>query len=79
MSTERHTIRWIAYTADGPEPRRAHHQARTGYYAFDATCSCGWESFTGGAISVRVAEAVAEHKAHAEFLTTTNHDAEEAA
>jgi len=33
-----------------------------GDWGWDATCTCGWDSRTGGAIQERVREAVAAHK-----------------
>jgi hypothetical protein len=36
--------------------------ARNGWVAWDAECSCGWGSHTGGAIRERVLEDVEDHK-----------------
>lgn len=31
-------------------------------WGWDAVCSCGWESRTGGAIQERIRDAIAEHR-----------------
>lgn len=32
------------------------------YWGWDARCSCGWGSHTGGAIAPRIRDAIASHK-----------------
>lgn len=61
---QQHRIRWYVYTG-GPNneriPRQASMRGRwpAGY---DVTCSCGWESRTGGAVQSYVRQLVWEHK-----------------
>lgn len=55
-----HTIRWHAYV-DGQRTRRT-SAMKDGDYAWDATCSCGWDSGTGGATYKSVNDAVQVHK-----------------
>lgn len=58
----KHSIRWYAY-ADGQRiPRTSQMRGQWGY---DAVCSCGWDSRTGGGVRSYVAEQVADHKAYA--------------
>jgi hypothetical protein len=42
-----------------------------GTWGYDATCSCGWDSRTGGALRRYVADLVADHKAG--FTTWRDH------
>lgn len=56
-----HSIRWVAVSADtGRIPRNRFMAGRD--WGWDATCSCGWDSRTGGAIQQRVREAIADHR-----------------
>ena len=59
-----HRIRWWVYAGDKRIP---HEASMRGQWGFDATCSCGWDSRTGGAIRARVREYVNEHKREAAF------------
>lgn len=52
-------ISWWVYA--GPE-RIRHTNHMRGQWGYDATCSCGWDSHTGGAVRSAVALAVWEHK-----------------
>lgn len=62
----KHKISWFAYANawDGSSRVRLRHSAsmRGSWDGWDAECTCGWASHTGGAIKARVAEAVADHK-----------------
>lgn len=64
MSATAHRIRWWVYAGDERIPYEA---SMRGQWGFDATCSCGWDSRTGGAIRPRVREYVQEHKWGAAF------------
>lgn len=57
---ERHRVsRWV-YAGD---QRIRHTAAMRGAWSWDATCSCGWDSRTGGGTRRYVDEKVADHKA----------------
>lgn len=58
-----HKISFWATPGDGSRIRRNSSMPNSGW-GWDATCSCGWDSKTGGAIMARVDEAVAAHKNH---------------
>lgn len=55
----KHAIRWWVYAGTERIPRTA---TMRGQWAYDATCSCGWDSRTGGAVRSYVERAVADHK-----------------
>ena len=62
-----HRISWWAYawTYEGCTerlPAKSYLLAREGWRAWDASCSCGWESRSGGAIRASVARDVRKHK-----------------
>lgn len=62
-----HRISWWAYAwnYEGRTeklPAKPYMLAREGWRAWDASCSCGWESRTGGAIRASVARDVRKHK-----------------
>ena len=57
-----HVIRWTAYVDGGPIARQSHMKPVNGYHAFDASCSCGWSTHTGGALQARIDSAVQDHK-----------------
>lgn len=61
MTDAAHRVRWFARDG-GPDriPRNRHMNGRD--WGWDATCSCGWETRTGGAIQERIREAIAEHR-----------------
>jgi hypothetical protein len=54
-----HRVRWWVYV-DGQ--RFPHTAQMRGRWDYDATCSCGWDSATGGGLRRHVAEKVAAHK-----------------
>jgi hypothetical protein len=62
----KHRIKWFVYAVSWDRSRveRLPHVAsmRGSWDGWDAECSCGWASRTGGAIKARVSEAVADHK-----------------
>lgn len=61
--TGAHRVRWIAISPDGyKQPRAAWMTDRSSGYGWDAVCSCGWESRTGGALASCVRRAIVEHK-----------------
>lgn len=61
MTTEQHRIRWYALEAGEMVARKGYMTPGNGWTGFDATCSCGWRSATGGAIQARVAELAQRH------------------
>ncbi len=55
-----HRIRWYVVVDGQRIPKTS--AMRGAWPGYDATCSCGWDSKTGGALRPRVAEAIADHK-----------------
>lgn len=55
----KHSIRWFVYVDGKRIPRTA---TMRGTWGYDAVCSCGWDSKTGGAVESYVRNAVADHK-----------------
>jgi hypothetical protein len=53
------TIKWFVYAG---EEKIAHNSTMRGTWGFDATCSCGWESNTGGGVRSWVKDLVDKHK-----------------
>ena len=67
MSTNKassHSIKWFAVFADGSMMPREKSMPDSGF-GWDAKCSCGWESRTGGAIAACVRRYINEHKEYA--------------
>jgi hypothetical protein len=59
MTATEHRISWFAY-ADGKRiPRTA---SMRGTWGYDVTCSCGWDSRTGGATKSYLTAEVQLHK-----------------
>lgn len=56
----RHVIKWFVYAGGERIP---HTSKMRGTWGYDATCSCGWDSRTGGGLRRWVADLVATHKA----------------
>ena len=58
-SNDKVIIKWFAVLHDGSKMRN-----NKGFIhnAWDVTCSCGWESKTGGAIKACVERIVEQHK-----------------
>jgi len=61
---EGHRISWFVYASNGSRSERLRRTAtmRGRWDGWDAECSCGWGTHTGGAIKERVWEAVIDHK-----------------
>ena len=62
-----HKITWWVYTGqanpDGTRQRIRKQATMRGFWpGYDVTCSCGWESRTGGGLRRYVASLVEEHK-----------------
>lgn len=57
-----HRISWWVYTGDGSERIRRTSTMRGHWPGYDATCSCGWETQTGGAIRNYIKHEVWAHK-----------------
>lgn len=58
-TAEKVTIKWFYVTPDGQKYRNIKGLIS---WAWDATCSCGWESRSGGAIKASVQRSVDDHK-----------------
>lgn len=58
--TGKHSIRWWAYVDRGRSRRTS--SMRNLEFRWDATCSCGWDSDTGGDTMNNVEKLVKEHK-----------------
>jgi hypothetical protein len=58
--TGKHSIRWWAYIDRGRSRRTS--SMKDNEYRWDATCSCGWDSDTGGDTMGNVDKLVQEHK-----------------
>ena len=53
------TIKWFVYAG---EEKIRYTSTMRGTWGYDAECSCGWKTTTGGAIKRCVLEEVAMHK-----------------
>jgi hypothetical protein len=58
-TTEKVQIKWFVWSMG---QRMAYESSMRGTWGFDAECSCGWGSHTGGAIRSNVVEEVRLHK-----------------
>jgi hypothetical protein len=52
-------IKWFVYSGDEKIP---YESSMRGTWGFDAECSCGWKTVTGGAIKSCVIDEVQSHK-----------------
>jgi hypothetical protein len=59
MTNEEHRIRWFVRSGDGFVP---HEGGMRGSWGYEARCSCGWDSRTGGALRSYVEGLVRDHK-----------------
>lgn len=59
-SATKHSIRWWAYIDRGRSRRTS--SMKDNEFRWDATCSCGWDSGTGGAAMGEVDKMAQEHK-----------------
>jgi hypothetical protein len=57
-TTEKILIKWFVYANE----QKIRYTGGAGFIAWDASCSCGWESKTGGAIRASVLRDVLAHK-----------------
>jgi hypothetical protein len=53
------TIKWFVYAG---EEKIRHNATMRGTWGYDAECSCGWKTVTGGATKSSVLEEVNFHK-----------------
>lgn len=60
--TTGHRISWWVYTGNGQERIRRTAKMRGWWPGYDVTCSCGWETRTGGAVRSYVEREVWLHK-----------------
>jgi hypothetical protein len=58
-----HKISWWACSGQDRTPRNKYMNAKD--WGWDATCTCGWDSRTGGALAVRIKESIETHKLNA--------------
>jgi hypothetical protein len=72
-TTDKVVIQWFAVLHDGTKLRN-----NKGFIhnAWDVTCSCGWESKTGGAIKSYVKDLAENHKWDAHNYTYSLNDSE---
>lgn len=62
--TTTHRITWWVYAGIGAGRERIRRTSTMrSTWDYDATCSCGWDSRTGGALERAVREALQDHKA----------------
>jgi hypothetical protein len=52
------TIKWFVYANE----QKIRYTGGSGFIAWEASCSCGWETKTGGAIRASVLRSVHDHK-----------------
>lgn len=57
--TAKHRVRWFVWVGTKRIPREATMRGQWGY---DAECSCGWETRTGGAVRSYVEREIWMHK-----------------
>lgn len=58
-----HRITWYGVIPGYPPERvRRNRHMAGGDWGWDATCDCGWDSRTGGAIQARIREDIERHK-----------------
>lgn len=58
-----HKIRWFVWAWNGERNERLPHQSTMrGQWGWDAECSCGWKTSTGGAVRSYVRDEVDWHK-----------------
>lgn len=68
MTTAKHTIKYWVYAHDGlgGVEKMRHSNTMRGNWGWDATCSCGWETRSGGALQSYIKREVWWHKLSAE-------------
>lgn len=58
-----HRIKWFVWAVgNGRKEKLPHTASMRGTWGYDAECSCGWQSRTGGAVKRSVENMVADHK-----------------
>lgn len=58
-SLVKHSITWFVW-AGGEKIR--HTNSMRGEWGYDAQCSCGWATYTGGAVKSDIKDSVNSHK-----------------
>jgi len=58
-SNEKVTIQWFVYAGD---EKIRHNATMRGAWGYDVTCSCGWETKTGGGVRSWLRHEVELHK-----------------
>ena len=56
---EPHRIRWYVYAGSELIP---HTASMRGQWGYEAVCSCGWRSMTGGAVRSYIQREIQDHK-----------------
>ena len=67
MGATAHRCRWYGIAGSERIPRNRHMRGRD--WGWDAECSCGWRTRTGGAIEARIREAIEDHRREADQAT----------
>jgi len=62
MTTTTHRITWWGVEPTDRSRVRRNQHMNGGDWGWDATCTCGWDSRTGGALQERIREAIADHR-----------------
>ncbi len=60
--TDTHRMTWWAIVPQTRERIRRNARMNGGDWGWDVTCSCGWETRTGGAIEAEVRRQIADHR-----------------
>jgi hypothetical protein len=61
----KHVVRWFVYTGNPGQPNERIPRTATmrgRWPGYDAVCSCGWESHTGGGVRSYIEQKIWEHK-----------------
>lgn len=61
--TTGHHVRWFGIASGEKIPRTRHMNGRD--WGWDAECSCGWRTRTGGAIQERIRDEIRGHRREA--------------
>jgi hypothetical protein len=71
MTTTTHKIRWFVLVDPAADEWVPRTSSMRGFWpGYDAECSCGWKSRTGGAIRAEVKRMIDQHRWDAEFDAT---------
>lgn len=62
-----HQIRWFVYVGDHPRTLIPREASMRGQWDYEARCSCGWETRTGGALRRWIQQKIEAHKLDVEI------------